>query len=361
MIPRKSRTEMAKAELDIRTIDRVLVRSTNWVGDAILTTPAVRAVRKNFPDAEVSILAKPWVAPVFYNNPDIDHLLVYDSEGRHKGWSGKVRLSKSLREGRFDLAILLQNAFEAALLAYLARIPRRLGYKTDGRHLLLTDGVDLEPRLKEVHETEYYLGILEGAGLSRAGMELTLRVSDEERVEADAFLSKHQVNSGEPLVGVSPGATYGPAKRWFPDRFAALCDRLQESSGVSIVILGGPGDAAVGDQVARSMKNPPVNLCGKTTLRQAISIIDRCHLFVTNDSGLMHVAAAVDIPLVAIFGSTNPVTTGPVGTKSHIVRVPMDCSPCLKPRCPEDHRCMEEITVDQVYSVAKSMLESEGG
>jgi heptosyltransferase-2 len=190
-------------------------------------------------------------------------------------------------------------------------------------------------------------------------LELTLRVSNEERNEADVFLSKHRVDSGELLVGVSPGATYGPAKRWFPDRFAALCDRLQESYGVSIVILGGPGDAAVGDQVSRSMKNPPVNLCGKTTLRQAISVINKCHLFITNDSGLMHVAAALDIPLVAIFGSTNPVTTGPGGTKSHIVRVPMDCSPCLKPHCPQDHRCMKEITVDKVYEVARAVLDSE--
>jgi len=356
MTSRGSRRQMDKPKLDIQKINRILVRSTNWVGDAILTTPAVRAVRKNFPDADVSILAKPWVAPVFYNNPDIDHILVYDSDGRHRGWSGKIRLSRSLREGGFDLAVLLQNAFEAALLAYLARIPNRLGYKTDGRHLLLTHGVRLEPELKAVHETEYYLGILEGAGLRSDGRELTLQVSEKERQEAEAFLSEYGVDSGQPLVGVSPGATYGPAKRWFPERFAAVCDRLQESSGACIVILGGPGDAAAGDQVSRSMKMPPVNLCGKTTLRQAVSVIDRCQLFITNDSGLMHVAAALDIPLVAIFGSTNPVTTGPSGSKSHIVRVPMDCSPCLKTSCPEDHRCMKEITVDQVYGVAKALL-----
>jgi len=352
---------MDKPEFDIRKINRILVRSTNWVGDAILTTPAIRAVRKNFPDAEVSILAKPWVAPVFYNNPDIDHILVYDSEGRHKGWSGKVRLARSLRERRFDLAILLQNAFEAALLAYLAGIPCRLGYKTDGRHLLLTHGVHLEPRLKEVHEIEYYLGILEGSGLRSDGRDLILQVSEKERHEAEAFLSEYQISGGQPLAGVSPGATYGPAKRWLPERFAALCDRLQESSGARIVILGGPGDAAVGDQVSRFMKIPPINLCGKTTLRQAVSVIDRCHLFITNDSGLMHVAAALDIPLVAIFGSTNPNTTGPSSSKSRIVRVPMDCSPCLKTTCPEDHRCMEEISVDQVYGVAKAVMESEGG
>jgi heptosyltransferase-2 len=250
----------------------------------------------------------------------------------------------------------LQNAFEAALLAFLAGIPNRLGYKTDGRHLLLTHGVHLDPGRKKVHEVEYYLGILEGAGLRSDGRELTLRVSEEERHGAEAFLSEYQISRGQPLVGVSPGATYGPAKRWFPERFAALCDRLQEFYGACIVILGGPDDAGAGDQVSRAMKVPPVNLCGKTTLRQAVSVIDRCHLFVTNDSGLMHVAAALDIPLVAIFGSTNPVTTGPSGSKSHIVRVPMACSPCLKPSCPEDHRCMEEITVDQVYEVAKTLL-----
>jgi len=340
----------------ISRINRILIRSTNWVGDAILTTAALRAIRKNFPDAEISLLAKPWVAPIFYNNPHIDHLVPYDTAGRHHGWLGKVRLSKALRRGKFDLAILFQNAFEAAILAYLAGIPSRLGYKTDGRHLLLTHGIHLKPQLKQVHEIEYYLGILKGAGLKSDGQDLTLLVSEQEQREIEAFLARYQIGREETLVGISPGATYGSAKCWFPEYYAALCDRLQKSLEASIVILGGPDDESVGAQVSQYMESPSVNLCGKTSLRQAVAIIERCQLLVTNDSGLMHATAALDIPLVAIFGSTNPVTTGPSSPRSRVVRVPIPCSPCLRPKCPEDRRCMQEVTVDMVYSVAEALL-----
>lgn len=352
---------MTRTRLDFGKIKRILIRSTNWVGDAILTTPAIRAVRKNFPHAEITILAKPWVAPIFCNNSYVDNILQYDDGGRHAGWLGKVRLSKDLRRSGFDLAILLQNAFEAALLAYLAGIPNRLGYNTDGRRFLLTNSIRLDPGLKQVHEIEYYLGILQQAGLTLNGRHLTLMVSDEERRRAEEILGRCRLLGQQTLVGVSPGATYGSAKRWFPERFASLCDRIQESSGAKIVIFGGPSEQAVGEQVCQLMKGKSVNLCGKTNLRDAVGLIERCHLFIANDSGLMHVAAALDVPLVAIFGSTNPITTGPSSSRSRIVRVPVPCSPCLKTECPTDNRCMKEITVDMVYAVAEGLLVENNG
>jgi heptosyltransferase II len=337
-------------------IERILIRSTNWVGDAILSTPALRAVRRNFPNAHISVLAKPWVGPVFHHNPDVDRLLFYDDKGRHRGLPGKVRLSKELRKGRYDLAVLFQNAFEAALITFLAGIPNRLGYNTDGRHLLLTHPVCLNKALKQVHETAYYLGILNGAGLATDGAALTLVLSHTERAWAQEALKKEGWTGQRPIVGVSPGATYGSAKRWFPDRYAGLCDRIYASSKAHILLLGGSGEREIGNEVARLMTSPSTNFCGATDLRQAMALIERCRLFVTNDSGLMHVAAALDIPLVAVFGSTNPVTTGPCGSKSHIVRVPVACGPCLKTECPTDHRCMKEVTVDMVYDVAVKLL-----
>ena len=352
---------MTRTRLDCSKIKRILIRSTNWVGDAILTTPAIRAVRKNFPHAEITILAKPWVAPVFCNNPYVDNILQYDDGGRHAGWLGKVRLSKDLRRSGFDLAILLQNAFEAALLAYLAGIPNRLGYNTDGRRFLLTNSIRLDPGLKQVHEIDYYLGILEGAGLKPDGRDLTLVISEQERKLAGEILARHSISRQPTLVGISPGATYGSAKRWFPERFASLCDRIQESSGAKIVIFGGPGEQAVGEQVCQLMKGKPVNLCGKTNLHEAVALIEKCQLFITNDSGLMHAAAALDVPLVAIFGPTNPITTGPSSPRSRIVRVPVPCSPCLKTECPTDHRCMKAITVDMVYVVIEELLVDNNG
>ena len=352
---------MTKTRLDSDKIKRILIRSTNWVGDAVLNTPAIRALRKNFPHARISILAKPWVAPIFYYNTYVDHALEYDSEGEHGGWLGKARLIKALRREKFDLAVLFQNAFEAALLAYLAGVPNRLGYDTDGRRVLLTHPVPLEPRLKRVHEIDYYLGILHGVSLELDGRELTLAVTEQERKRANEILRSHSITRKDRVAGVNPGATYGSAKRWFPERYAALCDKLHESHGAHIIIFGGSGEGATGRKVSESMKHRCVNLCGKTTLREAIALIERCQLFITNDSGLMHVASALDVPLVAIFGSTNPVTTGPSSVTSRIVRVPVPCSPCLKPECPEDHRCMREITVDMVYAVADALLRGHSG
>ena len=347
---------MTRNRLNHSNIDNILIRSTNWVGDAILSTPAIRAVRKNFPTATITILAKPWVAPVFFNNPHIDNISIYDGTGKHKGLAGKFRLAKALRRTKFDAVILFQNAFEAALLAWLAGIPMRVGYNTDGRGLLLTHTIAVNTHKKQIHETEYYLGILNDVGLTTSGRNLTLVVSDDERVQAGRILMKYQLEPAEKIVGISPGATYGSAKRWLPERFAALCDRLCETGGVHLVILGGPNERAIGEHVRKLMKCPAINLCGRTNLREAAALTEKCSLFITNDSGLMHVAAALDIPLVAIFGSTNPVTTGPVGVNSHIVRVPVPCSPCLKTECPTDHRCMNEITVDMVYEVVEDIL-----
>ena len=343
-------------DLRSKQIKRILIRSTNWVGDAIITTPAIRAVRKNFPEAKISLLAKPWVAPIFYNNPYIDNILIYDAAGKHRGLSGIPSLSKELRKEKFDLAILLQNAFEAALIAVLAGIPNRLGYNTDARSLLLTHCICLKPALKRVHQIDYYLGILEGASLKSDGRHLTLVVTDEERKHAEKILAKHGITGKDRLIGINPGAVFGSAKRWFPERYAALSVKLQEYSGAKIAIFGGPGEKALGHYISELMGNRCVNFCGKTSLREAVALIERCQLFITNDSGLMHVAAALDTPQIAIFGSTDHITTSPGSPKSRIVRVPVPCSPCLKPDCPIDHRCMKNITVDMVYDAAVKLL-----
>ena len=344
-----------------RNIDRILIRSANWVGDAVMTTPAVRAIRKNFPGAAITVLAKPWVIPVFENNPHVDAVMPYDAAGRHQGGRGLLRLARDLRQRRFDLAILFQNAFEAALLAFGARIPRRLGFATDGRSALLTDRLYTYRDLKQGHLIDYYLGILDGAGLDLEGRQLELFITPREQAQADAFLAKAGLSAGEPVAGLNPGATFGTAKRWLPERFAELSRRLYREQGIRSLLFGGPGEAQLGRRVAAWSDGCAVNLCGRTDLRAAMALIDRCRFFITNDSGLMHVAAALNKPQLALIGSTDHIATGPSNRHSRIVRVPGAChmSPCLKVDCPIDHRCMTRITVDMVLDALQALLAKE--
>ena len=347
---------MKRIELKLSDHPRIVIRGANWVGDAIMTTPVVRAVKKNFPHGHVTLLVKPWVAPVFQNNPFVDEILIYQDRGRHKkGW-GTVRLSRDLRRHKFDFAVLMQNAFEAALITFLAGIPHRLGYDTDARGLLLNCCIPLDPALKKVHLIDYYRGILKGGGLVDHGRTLDLFIGKKQRAEAETILKSHGIDLAGPVIAINPGATGGTAKRWFPDRFAALARRLASYFGVKILIFGGPGDHELGEKISIMAGGCCVNLAGTTTLATAFALIHRCSLFITNDSGLMHAAAALGVNQVAIIGSTNPITTPPSNANARVVRVPVPCSPCMKPECRYDHhQCMDRISVDMVYGAAMDM------
>ncbi len=336
---------------------RILVRSTNWIGDAVMTTPAVRAIRNNFSGAHISMLVKPWVAPVFAHSPHVDQIIVFDANGKHRNVGGKIRLARELRRHRFDTAILLQNAVEAALIAFMAGIPRRIGFDTDARRLLLTHSVRCTKAIKAVHQTRYYLEILNGVGLDPGSQALELFPGNDHKSQARHLFNEHRIDPKAPIIGLNPSATFGPAKQWFPERYAALGDRIRRESGATIMIFGGPSDRALGRTITRMMTGPVIDFSGRTSLGEAMALIDRCDAFVTNDSGLMHVAAALNTPLVAIFGSTNSTTTSPYSPTSRIVRESIECSPCMKPVCPlGHHNCMKQVTVDMVFDALKGLL-----
>ncbi|MEX1298848.1 MAG: lipopolysaccharide heptosyltransferase II [Desulfotignum sp.] len=350
-----------KKQISNQSCRRILIRAANWVGDAVMTTPVIRAVRKNFPEAHITVLAKPWVIPVYASNPHVDEIMVYDHAGRHKMGMGTLRLAKDIRRRRFDLAILMQNAFEAALLVFLAKVPLRVGYNTDARTLLLRPAIPLDPALKKTHLIDYYLGILRGAGMAIDGRDMDLYISRADQKRADVLLSGIKQNRRDRVLGINPGATGGTAKRWFPDRYAALCRRLADTFDTKILIFGGPGDHDLGEQIAAMAPGCCVNLAGNTGLGQAFALIHRCDLFVTNDSGLMHAAAALHIPQVAVIGSTDPVATSPDSPVSRMIRVPVSCAPCLKDECPTDHACMDRITVDMVFDTCCRLLNTRAG
>ena len=339
---------------------KIMIRAANWVGDAIMTTPVIRAVRKNFPKAEITVLAKPWVIPVYENNPYIDKILLYDNNHRHKKGFGTLLLAKDLRACRFDLAILMQNAFEAGLLCFLAGIKERLGYNTDARGFLLNRSIKLNPVLKKGHLIDNYIGILKGASLADDGRDLDLFLSKSDQAFARHFLEQEKFDLSRPVIGINPGATGGTAKRWFPERYAKICKNLAQEFKVKILIFGGPSDNELGAYIAGLSKGSCINIAGKTSLGQAFALIERCALFITNDSGLMHAAAALGINQVAVIGSTDHISTSPSNKNSIMVRVPVSCSPCLKDVCPTDHQCMDNISVDMVMETCKSLLNNNG-
>jgi heptosyltransferase-2 len=337
-------------------IRKVLIRSANWVGDAVMSLPAIASVRRTLPQAEIFILAKPWVAEIFEKNPVVDGVVIYQSPGIHQGLRGKWRLAQQLKGEGFELAILLQNAFEAALISFLAGIPRRAGYDTDARGFLLTHPVAMTGRIKREHQVDYYLGMVGSLGFQPVHSVPSLQVSAARQEEAKRKLESFGFGESQGLVGISPGATYGSAKEWFPERYAELADRIAEDFGARILIFGSGGDKEVAAQVRRHSRVPLIDLTGMTTLAQAMSLMARCRLFITNDSGLMHAAAALGVPVVAIFGSTDPERTGPRGEFCRVVRRPVPCAPCLKTECPTDRRCMGLISVDEVYEEVNTIL-----
>jgi heptosyltransferase-2 len=343
--------------------ERVLIRAVNWVGDAVLTLPALAALRAAWPEARLTVLARPQVADVFRYAGLADEIFLYWNPGVHQGIKGLWRLAGELKRSRFERAILFQNAFEAAVLARLARIPYRAGYNTDGRSFLLNHIVKLKPEIKEQHQVHYYLNLVAGLGLPAPFSEPRLEPPAEEYEAARAELEARFGKEAGPIVGLAPGAAYGPAKCWFPERFARVADRLIDEQGVNLVLFGGPGEKDVADKVQGLIQAPAsrvLNLAGQTTLGRAMALIGICGLFLTNDSGLMHVAAAQDVPVVAVFGSTNPATTGPRGERSVVIRHTVPCSPCLDPVCTRDLECFRAIEADEVAAACVRALEQGG-
>jgi heptosyltransferase-2 len=339
----------------------LLVRATNWLGDAVMTTPALAAVREGFPDARIVLLARPLVAELLRRHPDVDEVMVFEAPGRHEGALGRLRLAGELRRRRFDGALLLQNAFDAALIAFLGRIPERAGYPTDGRRILLTLPVPLTPAILERHEVEYYLCLIDGLGIPRpVPASLKLAVAEEEREAMGARLASLGIGRGAPILAVNPGAAYGSAKRWYPDRFADVADTLSGEWNARVVVVGSTAEAPLAGEIEAAMRRPPVNLAGKTTVRELMALLSLSSFLVTNDSGPMHIAAALGVPLVAVFGPTDWRRTSPWSPLAKVVRVEIDCSPCRRRVCDRGHECMLGVTPRMVVDAARQLLPGGG-
>ncbi|HSP67938.1 MAG TPA: lipopolysaccharide heptosyltransferase II [Bryobacteraceae bacterium] len=334
--------------------EKLLVRATNWVGDAVMSLPALRALRRRYPQACISILAKPWVADLYRRENVCDELIPYTAQTLSEKWSA----GRSLRDRGFDASILLQNAFEAAAIACLAGIPQRIGYARDGRGFLLTQAIPV-PRPGEIprHERFYYLELLHRAGILDGLPETTsIRLESAPAARAVGLERFRSLGLGDVVVGISPGAAYGTAKRWLPERFAEAASQLANELGASVAIFGSKDEHDLCAAVAASIAAPVHNFAGQTTLAEFIDLAAACRVYLTNDSGAMHIASALGVPTVAVFGATDDQTTGPTGPLARVVREAVECSPCLKRECPIDHRCMTRVSAAQVAASALELL-----
>lgn len=352
-------SKLKAGKLKLTDIKRVVVRAPNWVGDAVIAIPALRELRRVLPEAHIALVSRSGAADIFIDADLVDEVLIYDRLGLASTWN-QVR---EWRGGNFDLALLFQNAFEAAAIAFLSGIPVRIGYDTDRRGVLLTHSLPSPAWKDQRHESFYYLNLV--AELARifsaqARSEITeprfdLYVSEDRKQNAVRFLNEQGARPGFPLTVLCPGSINSRAKRWPAERYAELADRLA-ASGANVALIGSLGELEVSNQVCEYAHHQPIVLTGKTTVGEATAIISIADVLITNDTGPAHIGAALHTPTLVIFGPTNPLTTYPLAANAEIIRRAPDCAPCMLRDCPIDHRCMTAISPADVFERASILM-----
>ena len=332
--------------------------------------PALRRLRAELPDVHLAVLAMPGIAGLYARETWADEIILLEGARGARDWGKKWKQARTLAGGHFDAAVLLTNSFESAALFRAAGIPARIGYNRDARGLLLTQAIS-PPRTGETpqHESYYYLELLRRAGLGGElpSGEMVIRMEGVEaaRAAGKARLSSAGLNAAA-VIGLSPGAAYGQAKRWLPERFAesAILLASELGSAAAAAVFGTPDERELCERVTQTIaaQGVPVhNFAGRTKLAEYIDMSAACRVFLTNDSGSMHIASALGIPTVAVFGATTHVGTGPTGPLARVVRHTVDCSPypnpCLRRACPIDHRCMKAVSAREVARTALDLLE----
>jgi len=345
-----------------REIRKILVRGTNWLGDAVMTIPALLRLRDSFPAAHITLLAPPRAAEVFTGFAQVDEIVVYHR--KEQGKRAFLNAMQRLRREQFEVAILFQNAFEAALLAVLGGAKIRIGYDTQGRGALLTHKLKRGEEHRNRHQTNDYLDLVVEAERICLGSAATaervttpsLLVNAEQIQAAARFLPPLRAPK---LIALNVGATNSRAKCWPEDRFAAFADQMITEWNALIVFIGAGSERVNAERVMAQMQQArsAKNLAGETSIAELIGLLASCDLLVTNDTGPAHVGAALNIPTLTIFGPTNEFETAPLGLHSELIRAEgIDCARCMHRECPIDHRCMTRITVDEVCVKAMKLL-----
>lgn len=339
---------------DKRNTHNILVIGLNWLGDAVMSLPAIQRLREFFPDSAIYVLCRDSLKEVYRNSPAVTDTLSFSSGGK---FISTLKTGAGLRKYNFSACVVLPRSWRSAVIAYLALAPVRIGYKNAFREFLLTGSMPRD-RFLARHRVEYYTGLLSLLGADTAPAGPQILVSSEASAGARARLQALGIGVNDMLIGFCPGAVYGNAKRWLPERYAELAKKIITVYNAKILVFGNTAEKQIGEELtaAAGMPGSIFNLAGATDIGELAAMISLCRAFVTNDTGAMHIAAATGVPVAAVFGPTDPVTTSPYGSGHAVISRNLPCAPCLKRECPAKHECMEAITVDEVYGAVQSIL-----
>jgi heptosyltransferase-2 len=333
----------------------IIVRLPNWIGDLVMATPVLTDLRKAYPDAHITAMCRVPLCELLQHDSQINELFCFSKASGFGRRSEKRNIIEKLRKGKYDLGILLTHSFSSAWWFWQGRVTRRLGYECNGRKLLLTDSISLPENIQNQHLVNTYKMLLLPLGIPLSDTAPKIFLTEKEVDEARTLLSQHGVTKDHLIVGINPGANYGSAKCWLPERFRAVTQRLLLDKDVYVVYFGDQVTTSLVKEICQGLSNRVINLAGLTSLRELASLISVCDVLLTNDSGPMHIADALGTPVVALFGSTSEIVTGPY-RNGKVIHKHADCSPCYQRSCPIDFRCMKRIEADEVFEEIAHVL-----
>lgn len=335
--------------------NNIIVRMPNWIGDMVMATPILSDLRKAYPNARITAMCRAPVCDLLREDPEVDELFCFSKTSGFSRRNDKKNIIEKLRMGKYDLGILLTHSFSSAWWFWQGKVKTRLGYDCNGRRLLLTHQVPWPDNIDRQHLVLTYKMLLEPLGIPVSDTTPRLFLSEREVREAKQLLKQQGVRSESVVVGINPGATYGSAKCWLPERFREVTEKLLQDPRIVIVYFGDQATATLVKEICQGLPSRVINLAGLTSLRELASLISLCDVLLTNDSGPMHIADALGTKIVALFGSTSEIVTGPYRT-GKVIHKHVECSPCYQRTCPIDFRCMKRINAEEVYREIQQML-----
>lgn len=337
----------------------ILIRMPNWLGDLVMATPIIHDIRQKWPQASITAMCQAHVGTLLECDPNLNEVYRFE---KPSGWlhrSQHLDIVDTLRRGEYDLGILLPNSFSSAWWFWRGHVANRIGFACNCRSLLLNKAVPFPQNKEKQHLVLTYKALLEPMGISVSSTPPVLYVSNGEKIAAQHLLKSNGCDiHSQILIGINPGAAFGSAKCWLPDRFRAVTEKLLQDPRLMVAFFGDAAGAPLVNEICYGFNSRVINFAGKTTIRELMALIESCSVLLTNDSGPMHIAAALKVPLVALFGSTSDVRTGPYGERN-VIHKHVECSPCYKRICPIDFRCMKRIEVEEVYQAILRKIPSQ--